>query len=123
MPNIHAESKMAASNHALKSTCMPPTSSAGVSSETIFLGDHSEVRHSIRSIDSGLGESDDPTQVDKVSVSEVYSWRSSYNNGATDIYMHIYMHVYMCTTTCQMTARIWLKIGRYDLQISKSNLG
>ena len=29
----------------------------------------------------------------------------------------------MCTINCQMAVRIVLKIGRYDIQVIKSNLG
>ena len=38
------------------------------------------------------------------------------------IYIYIYIYIFICVyayTTCQMAVRIWLKIGRYDIQISE----
>ncbi len=70
MPNL-ALAKQAMSS--LASTSVRASASAGASGGAEgggvgLLGELNEeqrTRHSIRSIDSGLGESDDPTQVDK----------------------------------------------------------
>lgn len=69
MPNT--AHKISMSSLASTSSRMP--SSMGGGGGARFLAEHNNerTRHSIRSIDSGLGESDDPTQVDKDSVSEV----------------------------------------------------
>ena len=39
------------------------------------------------------------------------------------MFIYLYIYIYMCTITCQVAVRIWLKIGRYDIQVSESNLG
>ena len=59
------------SNEASNSAQLLTASSSSAGAR--FLTEHREeqTRHSIRSIDSGLGESDDPTQVDRDSTSEV----------------------------------------------------
>ena len=68
----NASNKISLSSLASMSSHLPSSSSPGGGGAR-FLAEHSEerTRHSIRSIDSGLGESDDPTQVDKDSVPEV----------------------------------------------------
>ena len=79
MPNI-ATCKLGQSSLASTASRAPTTAAAahsppggGAGGGVRFLAEHNEerTRHSIRSIDSGLGESDDPTQVDKDTVPEV----------------------------------------------------
>ena len=50
----------------------PPNRGGGEGRILADQGEEERTRHSIRSIDSGLGESDDPTQVDRDSMVEVY---------------------------------------------------
>jgi len=80
MPNLAAMSKprstLITSRTAPTNASSPPTVGGAAEGGVRFLGELNEerTRHSIRSIDSGLGESDDPTQVDKEGGADVSSW-------------------------------------------------
>ena len=46
------------------------------------------------------------------------------------LYIYIFLYLYICVCVCvcvydnlTIALRIWLKIGRYDIQVRESNLG
>ena len=38
------------------------------------------------------------------------------------VYMYVCVYIYIYIVSCQIVVRIWLKIGRYDIQVRESNL-
>ena len=110
MPNLIAamtkpRSTLVASRTAPTNASSPLT--VGAMAEGRFLGDVNEerTRHSIRSIDSGLGESDDPTQVDKEGGTDVSLWCGGVvcgrgQRGMMTVYLLVCVHSFMCVCVC-----------------------